>query len=187
MNKKIIKHTPFGSICLVWHLSNKLPSIVNILLSQPGFPSEDRAGAFFPDSVKSSCAEIDAMAVSIRVGLEGENVKFSMNFLDLSRCTKFQLSVLWAQRAIPYGSVSTYGLVAAHVGASGGARAVGNVLAGNPFPVIIPCHRTIRSDFYPGGFQSGFEMKRSMLAKEGIIFDKSGKVICRQFHYGIKL
>ena len=187
LNKKIIRSTPFGSVCLVWHLSNNLPRIVHIFLSRPGLPAEDRAGEFFPGFIKSSCEEIDATGAAIRASLEGENIKFSMNLLDMSRFTKFQLSILRAQHAIPRGSVSTYGLVAAHVGAKGAARAVGNVMAANPFPVMIPCHRTILSDHRPGGFQSGVEMKRAMLKSEGIMFDKVGRAICGPLYYSPKI
>ena len=139
---------------------------------------------FIRISQKSSCAEIDDLATSIKAYLEGENVKFSLNLIDLSQCTKFQQSVLRAQHAIPRGRVSTYGLIAAHVGAPGGARAVGNALAGNPFPIIVPCHRAVLSNLSLGGFQSGIEMKRALLEKEGVIFDKVGRVICKQLHYG---
>jgi methylated-DNA-[protein]-cysteine S-methyltransferase len=69
------------------------------------------------------------------------------------------------------------------VGASGGARAVGNVMACNPFPLIIPCHRTILSNLHLGGFQSGADIKRALLEREGIIFDEQGKVICKRLHY----
>jgi len=182
-NKKVIQHTSFGSVCLIWSLSKDYPRIINILLSRPGLPSEKRASIIYPDTRKSSCAAIDAVASSIRAYLEGENITFSLNSVDLSLCSKFQQSVLRAQYEIPRGSVSTYGLIAARVGAPGGARAIGNALAGNPFPLIIPCHRTIRSDLRLGGFQSGTEMKRALLEMEGIVFDKVGKVICGQLYY----
>ena len=183
MNKKIIKPTPFGSVCVVWHVSNNLPRIVHVLLSRPGLSAEDQASALFPDSRLSSCSEIDSIAVSIKAYLEGEKVKYSLKLVDLSLFTKFQQSVLRAQHAIPRGSVSTYGLIAAYVGAPGGARAVGNVMAGNPFPLIVPCHRTILSNLHIGGFQSGTETKRALLKKEGIMFDKTGRVISKQLHY----
>ncbi|KUG24654.1 methylated-dna--protein-cysteine methyltransferase [hydrocarbon metagenome] len=182
-NKKVIKKTPFGSVCIIWSLSKNHPVIVNILLSRPGLSAEGRADKLFPDSKISSCKEIDSIADSIKACLEGEKVKFSLNVVDLSPCTEFQQSVLRAQHAIPYGSVSTYGLIAAHVGSPGGARAVGNVMAGNPFPLIIPCHRTIRSDLRLGGFQSGTAMKRELLKNEGVIFDESGRVMCTLFHF----
>lgn len=183
MNKKIIKHTPFGSVCIVWHLSNNLPRIIHVILSRPGLPAEDRAVALFPDSRKSSCAEIDTTAVSIKACLEGEAILIPLDVADLSLCSKFNRLVLRAQHAIPRGSVSTYGLVAAHIDVSGGGRAVGNALAWNPFPVIVPCHRTILSSLHLGGFQSGVELKRALLEKEGIVFDEAGRVICRQLYY----
>jgi methylated-DNA-[protein]-cysteine S-methyltransferase len=186
VNKKIIKSTPFGSVGIVWHIANNLPRIVSVLLSRPGLPAEDRASVLFPDSRKSSCAEIDETAVSIKAFLEGENVKFSLNSVDLSQCTKFQQSVLRAQHAIPRGLVSTYGLIAVYAGAPGGARAAGNALAGNPFPIIVPCHRTILSDFRLGGFGGGSEMKRALLKREGVIFDDAGRVICARLHYSQK-
>ena len=184
MNKKIIKSTPFGPICVIWFVLNESPLIAHILLSRPGLSAEDQASELYPDSKKSSCKEIDAIADSIKAYLEGEDVKFSLKFVDLSQCTKFQQSVLRAEHAIPRGSVSTYGLIAAHLGIRGGARAVGNALASNPFPLIVPCHRAIRSDLHIGGFQSGTEMKRALLEKEGVIFDEAEKVICKRLHYG---
>jgi methylated-DNA-[protein]-cysteine S-methyltransferase len=48
---------------------------------------------------------------------------------------------------------------------------VGNALATNPFPIIIPCHRAIRSDGSLGGFQGATAMKRALLEREGIVFD----------------
>jgi methylated-DNA-[protein]-cysteine S-methyltransferase len=183
INKKIIKSKPFGSVCVIWSISNKFPRIVNVLLSRPGLSAEDQASELYPYSKISTCKEIDEIASSIRASLGGDDIKFSLNVVDLSQCTKFQQSVLRAQHAIPRGSVSTYGLIAAHVGAPGGARAVGNVMAGNPFPLIVPCHRTILSNFRLGGFQSGNEMKRALLKKEGVKFDRMGKVICKRLHY----
>lgn len=184
MNKKIIKPTPCGTVCVIWHVSGKIPRIFHILLSRPELTAEDRVDAIFPDSRKSSCAEIDAIASSIGAYLEGENIKFSLNLVDLSQCSKFQQSVLRAQHAIPRGSVSVYGLVAAHVGVLGGARAVGNALADNPFPLIVPCHRTVLSNFHLGGFQSGAEMKRALLEREGVIIDEMERVVCKRLHYG---
>jgi methylated-DNA-[protein]-cysteine S-methyltransferase len=184
MNKKIIKHTSFGNVCIVWSISKKIPKIVYILLSRPGLSADERSSVLFPSTRISSCAEIDEIAFSIKAFLGGDDIKFPLDIADLSLCTKFQQSVLRAQYAIPRGSVSSYGLIAAHVGEPGGARAVGNALAGNPFPLIVPCHRTILSNFRLGGFQSGAEMKRALLEKEGVFFDEAGRVVCKRLHYG---
>jgi methylated-DNA-[protein]-cysteine S-methyltransferase len=183
INETIIRHTPFGSVGIIWSEINQHPLIIHVLMSRPGVSAEEYAAELFPGSRKSSCAEIDAIADSIRGYLEGENTRLSLDVLDLSPYTQFQKSVLHAQYAIPRGSVSTYGLIAAHVGASGGARAVGNVMACNPFPLIIPCHRTILSNLHLGGFQSGPDIKRAFLEREGIIFDEQGRVVCQRLHY----
>ena len=72
--------------------------------------------------------------------------------------------VLEATRSIPTGYVSSYGGVARAVG--GGPRAVGNVMARNPFPPIVPCHRVVGSDLTLGGYGGGLDVKRSFLIRE---------------------
>ncbi len=186
INKKIIGQTPLGPVCIIWSVSDKCPKIVNVLLSRSGLPAEKQAAKLFPESKISSCSEIDHAASAIKAYLEGEDIRFNLSLVDLSPFSEFQKSVLRAQYAIPRGRVSTYGLIAAHVGAPGGARAVGNVMAGNPFPIIIPCHRTVLSDLRLGGFQSGVKMKRALLEGEGIIFDSTGRVLCKRLHYASK-
>lgn len=183
INKKIIRKTPFGSVGVIWSLSKDNPRIIHVLLSTPERPAEAQALKLFPDAGKLSCAEIDAAASSLKAYLEGEHVKFSLGLVDLSPFSQFQQSVLRAQYAIPRGSVSTYGLIAKHVGAGGAARAVGNVMAANPFPLIIPCHRTILSSFHLGGFQSGAEIKQALLIKEGVVFDEAGRLTRGKLHY----
>ncbi|MDP3066207.1 MAG: MGMT family protein, partial [Methanobacteriaceae archaeon] len=104
--------------------------------------------------------------------------------LDL--CSSFQKAVLRAEHQIPRGSVSTYQLISKHLGKENGARAVGNALAKNPFPLIIPCHRAIRSDRHLGGFQGGLNMKRALLEKEGVKFDHAGRAVGARFYYARK-
>ncbi len=87
--------------------------------------------------------------------------------------------VLRAEHQIPRGWVSAYGRIAAHLGVSGGARAVGNALAQNPFPILIPRHRAIRADGSLGGYQGGAAMKRTLREREGLTFSPAGKVILR--------
>lgn len=183
INKKIIRKTPFGSVGVIWSLSKDNPGIIRVLLSTPDRPAEAQALKLYPDAEKSSCAEMDAVASSIKAYLEGEPVKFDIRLVDLSPFSQFQQSVLRAQYAIPRGSVTTYGLIATRVGAPGAARAVGNVMAANPVPLIIPCHRTILSDFHLGGFQSGAAIKRALLIKEGVVFDESGRLTRGKLHY----
>lgn len=183
MNRKIIKPTPFGSVGVIWTRVNESPKIERILLSKPGLTAEDQVSECYPNSQASSCVEIDDIATAIRGFLDGEEIEFSLDVADLSLCTEFQQLVLRAEHQIPRGSISTYQLIAEYVGKRNGARAVGNALANNPFPLIVPCHRAIRSDRNLGGYQGGLEMKRALLEKEGIPFDNAGRVACAQLHY----
>jgi methylated-DNA-[protein]-cysteine S-methyltransferase len=183
MKIKIIKSTPFGPVGIIWNGSNQNPEITRILLSKPGVSAEDKVSQLYPGSQASSCAGIDNMADAIRRFLEGENIEIPLDAADFAICTDFQKSVLLAEYAIPRGSVSTYRMIAEYLGRKNGARAVGNALANNPFPLIIPCHRAIRSDFSLGGYQGGLEMKLALLEMEGIRFDTAGRVICKDCHY----
>ena len=184
MNKKIIKPTPFGSVCVIWSISDISPRIVCVLLSKLELSAEGQASEFYPNSKTSSCAEIDAVAAAIKAHPEGEDVVFSLNIVDFTLCSTFQQSVLRATYSIPRGSVSTYQQIAASLGIPEGARAVGNALAGNPFPLIVPCHRVIRLDRHIGGYGGGIEMKRALLESECVILDEMGMVICKQLYYG---
>jgi len=106
-----------------------------------------------------------------------------LDVTNFDECSTFQKSVLLAEQRIPRGCVSTYQLLAEYVSKPNEARAVGNALAKNPFPLIVPCHRAIRSEYHFGGYQGGFEMKRTLLGMEGIIFDDVGGAVCKQFYY----
>jgi methylated-DNA-[protein]-cysteine S-methyltransferase len=60
---------------------------------------------------------------------------------------------------------------------------VGHALATNPFPIAIPCHRAIRSNGELGGYRGGIEMKKKLLAMEGICFSSSRKVAMDHLYY----
>jgi methylated-DNA-[protein]-cysteine S-methyltransferase len=102
---------------------------------------------------------------------------FPLDELDLTCLGRFQEKVLRMEHRIPYGKVSTYARLAEKVGTARAARAVGNALARNPFPLIIPCHRAVKSDGSPGGFQGGTALKRSLLEMEGVMFDSAGRIL----------
>jgi len=183
MNKKIIGPTPYGSVGVIWATTSRSPKIVRVLLSRPGAPAEVQASELYPDAPIASCSEIDAVGADMKRLLEGEPVAFSLDLAELRLCGKFQQRVLRAEHQIPRGSVSTYRVIAAHLANPNGARAVGNALANNPFPLIVPCHRAIRSDRHLGGYQGGLGMKRALLEMEGLAFDDTGRVACPHFHY----
>ena len=88
--------------------------------------------------------------------------------LDLSEVTPFRQSVLGVAATIPRGEVRSYGWLARHVGKPGASRAVGSAMASNPVPLIVPCHRVVRSDGYIGAYSlGGPENKWALLRHEG--------------------
>ena len=175
--------TSFGTVLILWTTIDDFPKIVRILLPKPGLSLEKQVSKLYPHLQSSSCPEIDETARKINGFLEGEEIEFSLNRVDFSLCSEFQQRVLRAEHQIPRGRISTYGLIAEYLRKSRGARAVGNALAANPFPIIIPCHRAVRSDRHLGGFQGGIAMKRALLENEGIVFDGEGRVINTIFRY----
>lgn len=98
---------------------------------------------------------------------EGIEVVWDVD-LDLKGLPDFTRRVYEKVARIPYGYLSTYGEIANDVGCIGGARAVGQVMAANRFPLIVPCHRIISSGGAIGGFSSGIDLKRHLLGLEGI-------------------
>ena len=77
---------------------------------------------------------------------------------------------------VPEGKVTTYGDLAKAVGLDNGQRVIGMIMKKNPFPVIVPCHRVVKSDGKIGGYVYGERVKSHMLLKEGIKI-KNGKII----------
>lgn len=101
----------------------------------------------------------------------GENVDFSVDPpILLDHATAFSRRVLNACRAIPFGQTRTYSDLAKQVGSPGAARAVGSVMASNPVPLIVPCHRVLRTDGGLGGFSApgGTVAKRRLLELEQV-------------------
>ncbi|MFG1810128.1 methylated-DNA--[protein]-cysteine S-methyltransferase [Streptomyces sp. NPDC049040] len=90
--------------------------------------------------------------------------------LDWSLITGFQRRVLRElAEGVPYGTVVGYQDLADRVGEPDAARAVGGAMGANPLPVVVPCHRVIESGGGIGGFGGGLEIKRSLLALEGVL------------------
>lgn len=101
---------------------------------------------------------------------EGENVDFSAIPLNLPFGSEFSHGILDSCRKIPYGQIKSYGELANDAGFTNAARATGNILANNPLPLLIPCHRIVKADGNIGGFMKNIEgaadIKRKMLALE---------------------
>ena len=69
---------------------------------------------------------------------------------------------------VPQGKITTYGELSKAVGLKNGQRVIGQIMKKNPYPVIIPCHRVVKSDGTVGGYAYGGDIKTNMLQKEGI-------------------
>ena len=173
----------FGTFSIVWQRTANGPKVHRVVLPDERRPAENLVQMSFADASPLSCRAITSLGESIQSCLEGEAVVFELETIALERCSEFQKEVLLAEYMIPRGWVSTYGRIAKSLGIPGGARAVGGALSRNPFPIIIPCHRAIRSNRELGSFQGGQKMKRALLEFEGIHFSPSGKVLTNRIHY----
>ncbi len=91
---------------------------------------------------------------------------------DLSGLTSFERAVLTKTLEIPSGEVRPYGWVAREIGRPKAVRAVGSALGRNPVPVLIPCHRVVRSDGQIGNYGLGVPMKRALLSAEGVDIER---------------
>lgn len=85
--------------------------------------------------------------------------------LDL-RGTPFQTAVWRELLKVPYGATVSYGELARRVGKPGGARAIGSVMAANPLPILVPCHRVVGHDQSLVGFGGGLSVKEQLLELE---------------------
>ena len=175
MNVSYITHSRLGSIALLWMTAGSTPFLQRILLSCPDSPAEILVRRFFPDAETGTCDEMESLADEITRLADGEPVVFSRE-TPLQSCGNFQRQVLTMLKTIPRGSVITYRTLASRLNKPGGARAVGNALSDNPFPLVLPCHRVVRSDGTLGGYQGGTRMKALLLGYEGIALDGDIKV-----------
>jgi methylated-DNA-[protein]-cysteine S-methyltransferase len=173
----------FGTLRIVWRETSEGAKVRRLLLPSERIPAEEVMRTAYVGIRSLSNPTIEVLTEQIGSFLKGEAVDFQVNLIDLGQCSEFQRRVLLAELKIPRGWVSTYGRIARSLGVSKAARAVGTALARNPFPIIIPCHRAIRSNGELGGFRGGLEMKRALLELEGVEVSATGKVLTSRFYY----
>jgi O-6-methylguanine DNA methyltransferase len=110
----------------------------------------------------------DALLTAICRHLAGESAELD---LDLRGLSEFERAVLLKAREIPRGEVRPYGWIAREIGRPGAVRAVGSALNKNPVPLLIPCHRVVKSDNQIGEYAFGPALKRTLLQSEGLNVD----------------
>ena len=159
--------TPIGRCGVAW---GEL-GIVGVQLPEAGEP-ETRARMLqrFPAAGEAlPPAEIEQAIERIVALLCGASSDLSAVPLDMEHVPAFHRRVYEVARTIPPGMTLSYGDIAARVGSPGAARAVGQALGRNPFPIVVPCHRVLAAGGKIGGFsaQGGVITKRRMLAIEG--------------------
>lgn len=110
---------------------------------------------------------------------EGVNVDFTGIKLSFKNFSTFSKAVSDVVQSIPYGHIMSYGDVAAKVGKPGAARAVGRVMASNPLPILIPCHRVVSSNGLMTGYsaEGGVRKKEVLLKMEGLSFAKNHRIL----------
>ena len=98
----------------------------------------------------------------------GTRTRFELP-LDWALAGPFARRILGATAAIPFGEVRSYAQVATEAGSPRGSRAAGNALGSNPIPIVVPCHRVLRSGGALGGYTGGVERKQALLRIEGVL------------------
>jgi O-6-methylguanine DNA methyltransferase len=122
----------------------------------------------------------DQAVGEFRAYLAGERRDFSVP-LDMVARSPWDRAVFEGVREIPYGSVTSYGRLARHIGRPGAARAAGGAIGRNPIAILVPCHRVIAGDGTLGGYggewwgtlQQLLDLKRALLALEGVVLPVS--------------
>lgn len=160
-----LKRTPVGDLFIA--VSDTGVLMVEFTSSEAAFLRRLRArtGA----TPVRSHAQVRLAARQLKEFLGGRRARFELP-LDLRLMRSFQRRVLLAAAEIPRGKVTTYAELARRIGKPRAARAVGQALARNPLPIILPCHRVLASDGSLGGYSApnGVRTKARLLALEGV-------------------
>jgi len=110
---------------------------------------------------------LDGAASQLDEYFSGQRRTFDLP-IDLQLAHGFRRAVLTHLRDIAYGETASYAMVAAASGSPAAVRAVGSACANNPLPLVVPCHRVVRSDGSIGQYLGGTEIKQALLAMEAV-------------------
>ena len=144
--------------------------LVLVSYQRPDDPLLQRLADRLSPRVLEAPAQLDEARRELEEYFEGDRRDFDLP-IDWALVRGFARRVLRATAAIPYGKVSNYASVAARAGSARGSRAAGNALGSNPIPVVVPCHRVLRTGGGLGGYAGGLERKEFLLRLEGGLSD----------------
>ena len=119
-------------------------------------------------NVLEAPARLDGVRRQLDDYFEGRRQDFDVP-IDWALTAGFTRKVLQATARIPFGAVSSYREVATEAGSPRAVRAAGNALGSNPIPIIVPCHRVLRTGGDLGGYTGGLEKKEHLLRLEGVL------------------
>jgi methylated-DNA-[protein]-cysteine S-methyltransferase len=135
--------------------------------AEPELHLERLARTFGPRVLRSS-SSVDPVHRQLDEYFAGTRDAFELE-IDLRVAAPFARQVLDALAHVPYGHTTTYGTLAAQVGAPRAARAVGTVMNRNPIPIVLPCHRVVGSNGSLTGYGGGLHAKERLLRLEGAL------------------
>ena len=173
--KHIITDSPIGEITIIWRKKPQF-QIEEIILSNPDKTSSQIAKEKYEQEddlkVNKKSKQLHKVLKELDNYFNEKDCEFSLEYLNLDKFTPFQRKVLEAEFKTKKGTVNTYKELAKDAGNPKAYRAVGNALSKNPYPIIIPCHRTVKSDRTIGGFGGfgeGLESKKTLLELDGLM------------------
>ena len=127
----------------------------------------DLAARISPRMIEAP-AQLDEVRRQLDLYFEGKRTEFDLP-LDWQLSKDFRQRVLRAIDRIPYGQTRSYREVATSAGNERAVRAAGSACGSNPIPIVVPCHRVLRSGGALGGYGGGLPMKRALLQLEGVL------------------
>ena len=155
--------SPIGPLYVAWN--GRGVSTVGLAKDDAAFEAEHRART----GRKAFRAVALPPALSARIARRIAGDRRATVHVDLRGRSAFERDVLLKAAEIPHGEVRPYGWIAAEIGRPKAVRAVGTALGHNPVPLIVPCHRVVRTDGSIGHYSlGGPENKRTILAAEGL-------------------
>lgn len=165
-----ITDSPFGPLLL----AKTRRGLVRV-----GLPNQDQDGLLVDLSARVSPrvleapAELDGVRRELDLYFEGKLDRFALP-LDWRLSGGFRQRVLRAINRIPYGQTRSYTEMARRAGNERAVRAAGTACGSNPIPLVVPCHRVLRTGGALGGYGGGLPMKQALLELEGVLDERPG-------------